>query len=328
MQPGSVVPSESRVAGNPPVGKSVRLFRIGGMTIAVGSDLPIEEGTFQPRFEDFKTERPGPDVVTLSHHFAIPSVDLRALGRLIYERTPWAVFENDGGFTYLGISEATGVAGPFHCVARFDREHRHGEIWSPSPDNWRRGNLEALTTFPTDQILVGRLLADRDGCLLHSAGVVMAEGGLLFLGHSGAGKSTTIKLLGDRATVLCDDRIIVRRGADSFDIHGTWSHGEIPLVASRSAPLRAILLLRQSPENRLTRIVSKREILERLLACVIRPLTTVDWWEKTLTVLESVAREVPFYAMDFDKSGEIIPMLEALAAGNGPRDMGSDPSQR
>jgi hypothetical protein len=58
--------------------------------------------------------------------------------------------------------------------------------------------------------------------------------------------------------------------------------------------------------NRITRINDRREFVRRLLACVIRPFVTADWWEKTLTYVEQMAREVQCYRMQFDKSGAIV----------------------
>ena len=40
-----------------------------------------------------------------------------------------------------------------------------------------------------------------------------------------------------RGEVLCDDRNIVRRSPGGFRVYGTWSHGEVPIVSSASAPL-------------------------------------------------------------------------------------------
>ena len=74
----------------------------------------------------------------------------------------------------------------------------------------------SLSLFPTDQILVARWLADRQGCYLHSAGAILDGKGLLFVGHSDAGKTTTVRMLQDQAEILCDDRNIVRRSGDRF----------------------------------------------------------------------------------------------------------------
>jgi hypothetical protein len=151
--------------------------------------------------------------------------------------------------------------------------------------------------------------------------------GFLFVGHSEAGKSTTVKLLQDQAEILCDDRNIVRKegggeggGRDeadgeqgSFRVYGSWSHGEVPLVSASSAPLRAILFIEKSPDNRLVPVTDRSESLKRLLACVIRPLETAGWWQKTFSVVEALAREVPCYIMEFDKSGRIVEQILELA---------------
>jgi hypothetical protein len=155
--------------------------------------------------------------------------------------------------------------------------------------------------------------------------------GLLFVGHSEAGKSTTVKLIQDRAEILCDDRNIVRKevtgrgkGKDGgdvepgrFRVYGSWSHGEVPLVSAGSAPLRAILFIKQSPDNRLVPVTDCSEALKRLVACVVRPLETAAWWQKTLSVVEALAREVPCYVMEFDKSGRIVEQILDLAAARG-----------
>jgi hypothetical protein len=213
----------------------------------------------------------------------------------------------------VGISPTEGDEN-IHRVAVFNHDHTSGRIYNDSAreKTFRDGNLASLTLFPTDQILVAQVLAERQGCFLHSAGVSMDGKGLLFVGHSDAGKSTTSLMLKPHAEILCDDRIIVRKWPDGFRIHGTWSHGDVPDVSGESAPLTAILFLKQAPENRLEPIDDTSEVARKLLACLIKPFVTADWWDKTLTLIESIAREVPCYDMHFDKSGDIVPMLKAL----------------
>jgi hypothetical protein len=122
-------------------------------------------------------------------------------------------------------------------------------------------------------------------------------------------------MLQNRSEILCDDRIIVRRWPEGFKIHGTWCHGEVPVVSNAAAPLRAIFLLEKSPQNRIAAITDRRQIVKKLLACLIKALATADWWEKTLTVIENLVREVPCYRMEFDKSGTVVPLLEKLVSG-------------
>ncbi len=186
--------------------------------------------------------------------------------------------------------------------------------------------------FPSDQIWLARLLADREACYLHSGGMVIDGRGFLFVGHSEAGKSTTMELvrgaLGERAEILCDDRNIVRwwprgyaargcaGGPPGFYVHGTWSHGDVPDVSSAGVPLRAILFLEQSERNEIVPLDDRMAVWQRLLATLIRPMVTADWWHKEMDVLERIVDEVPCATMRFDRSGGIVPELEKLAAGD------------
>jgi hypothetical protein len=126
-------------------------------------------------------------------------------------------------------------------------------------------------------------------------------------------------MLKGRAEILCDDRIIIRKPLTAnrqpkggFRIYGTWSHGDVPDVSANSAPLQAIMFLEKADENLLIPLQDKKEITKRLLACLIKPFVTVDWWEKTLLLVDKLAQEVPCYALRFDKSGKVIDILKKL----------------
>ncbi len=317
-----------------------RYFEIAGITLRVESDLPFTGQTFDPKFRKFQKTGPGPDTVIIRHHFELPLVKPEELGREVYRKPPWAIYRKGQSWVYLGISPVSDDH-ELHRVVVFNNDYSRGEFYRPDDAVFRKGNLHSLTLFPTDQVLLAQLLADRQACFLHSAGAIVrpepgtstsskhkpeVEGaGLLFVGHSEAGKSTTVKLLQDRAEILCDDRNIVRREGKGegrgiaegeqgrFRVYGSWSHGEVPLVSASSAPLRAILFIKQSPDNRLVPVTDRSEVLKRLLACVIRPLETAGWWQKTLSVVEALAREVPCYIMEFDKSGRIVEQVLDLA---------------
>jgi hypothetical protein len=199
---------------------------------------------------------------------------------------------------------------PF-AVAIFDDGHNRGSIYRTG-DVYRMGNLNSLTTFPTDQILLARVLADRQGCYLHASGILIDGQGLLFVGHSGAGKSSMLKMIRGKGEILCDDRVIVRRWPEGFRIHGTWSHGELPDVSAAEGPLRAILYLEKAADNALIPIPDRRERLARVLGHVIRPLATADWWEKTLTLADRIAAEVPAYRLQFNLNGRTMDTLKGL----------------
>lgn len=295
----------------------VRHYEVAGITLEVESDLPFAETTLDARFESFRVNRRGADTVELKHHFVLPARAVGEGAREVYRRPPWAVYRH--GDTWIYEVLVDGPDGPVEqTVAVFNDAHTRGQTYrSPEWERvWKDGGLGSLTLLPTDQILLARLAADRDGCILHSGAAAIDGRGLVFVGHSDAGKSTTLDLiresLGDRARVLCDDRNIVRRWPDGFRVHGTWSHGDIADVSSESAPLRAILFLEQSASNEVVPVRDRGESVRRLLATLVRPMVSSDWWNKELDVIERIVSEVPCYVMRFDRSGAIVPELEKL----------------
>jgi hypothetical protein len=121
-----------------------------------------------------------------------------------------------------------------------------------------------------------------------------------------------LKMLRGHGEILCDDRIIVRRWPEGFRIHGTWSHGELPDVSPGGGPLRAILFLEKADANELIPMSDQRERLAGVLGHVVRPLTTANWWEKTLDLAGQIAAEVPAYHLRFDRSGQVVELLKRL----------------
>lgn len=291
----------------------VRYYQIAGITVEVTSDLPIRDDTFEAKFAPFAVDEPGEDPVRLHHHFGLPPAAQAPPGVEVLRNPPWVFYRHEGRLLYQGILPYD--HSQVFDYAEFDERHTRGDIYHPNADLYQRGNWHALSMFATDQIWLAQALSYRQACYLHSGAVAMQGQGLLFLGHSGAGKSTTLTMLRPHAELLCDDRNIVRRWPDGFRVHGTWSHGDLPECAPTAAPLRALLFIEQAPTNALIPIDSPREVLRRLLLLVIKSAVSADWWERTLDVLEPLSREVPAYRMQLDTSGKMVDCLQELCSG-------------
>jgi MoaA/NifB/PqqE/SkfB family radical SAM enzyme len=290
-----------------------RYYQIGGITVQTEFDLPITDTTFSDKFRCFETDGPGEDTITLSHHFSLPDLSISELGVEVYRKAPWAIYRKGRSWIYAGISpdpQDTAV----HIVAVFNHDHSHATIYHGPTQKalYMKGNLRSLTLFPTDQIVLARVLADRGGCYLHSAGVILDNKGLLFVGHSDAGKSTIATMLKGKAEILCDDRIIVREQPEGIRIYGTWSHGDVAEVSANSAPLNALLFLEQANRDFLIPIEGRQQRFKKLLPYLIKPLETRDWWEKMLLLAERIACEIPCYCLEFNKSGGVIEILRDL----------------
>jgi radical SAM protein with 4Fe4S-binding SPASM domain len=289
-----------------------RRFRIAGLAVDVEADLPITEATFEPKFELFRAAVDGPAAIVLRHHFSLPDLAGEDLGQEVYRKAPWAIYRKGSSWIYVMISPDPKDTS-LHRVMVFNDGHTRGRVYHPSDALFRKGGLDSLALLPSDQLILARALPAFGGAFVHAAGVRMNGRGLVFAGPSEAGKSTIVKLIGERGEVLCDDRVIIRKEAGVFRVHGTWNHGEIPRVSPGSAPLRAVLFLRQARTNRIDRVDDPKAVLRDLLPRLVRPLVSADWWEAALALAEAVVREVPFYNIFFDKSGAVVEALEELA---------------
>ena len=325
-----------------------RYFRIAGITARIESELDFGKVKIKDELMAFAVDGPSDDNVEFMHHFELPDLVGKDLGKELYRKAPWAISrKKDGTWFYQGISPREDDP-TLHRVAVFSADHTRGTIYSLPRDRERilTDGWQSLSLFPTDQIWLGPLLADRNAVLIHSAGAVVNGKGLVFVGHSEAGKSTTMELLkaANRegkisAEVLCDDRNVLRfwpeteklqpatrastssatRNPQSVTpsgwlVHGTWSHGTTADVSPSSAPLAAILFLKQDKKNKIEPLTDRKKIWHNLLATLIRPMVTAEWWQKELDILERIVNEIPCYTMHFDKTGAIVEELKKITS--------------
>ena len=141
---------------------------------------------------------------------------------------------------------------------------------------------------------------------LHSCGIVRADGiGNLFVGHSGAGKSTTTRLWTERedVEVLSDDRIIVRRESPDDPSHmrmyGTPWHGEAMYASPNSAALARIFILEHGYGNVITPLSPNQAVAE-LFARSFVPFHRHEYVESALTFLQELVDAVPVYHYAFE----------------------------
>src|SRR5579862_1617303 len=119
-------------------------------------------------------------------------------------------------------------------------------------DGWIR---QAVSPYAVDSVLRivhTLLLATREGMLIHAASAVRGGRAFLFAGPSGAGKTTIARLAPPDATLLTDEISYVRKQGGGYVAFGTPFTGELAKLGENvSAPIGALYLLAQGPENRI-----------------------------------------------------------------------------
>lgn len=302
--------------------KHRRYFQVAGLTVRVDSDLDLTEVFFRDKIYNFGVDGPGDDNITISQHFELPDLVGKDLGEVIYRRLPWQISRKDGNYFYRGIVD--GMEDMTTVLAIFNEDHTQATVYVPVnyEESVRKTGMVSLSLLPSDQLWLCPVVADRQGVLMHSAAAIVNGQGLVFVGHSEAGKSTTMEMLMDadkkgvlEAEVLCDDRNVIRKWPEKgWQVYGTWSHGTVEVVSPSSAPLSGIFFLEKSAVNQIDPITDKKLIWTHLLSKLIRGLVTAEWWQKELDILEEIVSEVPFYRMQFDKTGDIVPLLAEMSS--------------
>jgi hypothetical protein len=286
-----------------------RFFKCADITFKMESDLPITEKTFHHTFNPFRTSEQGEDMITIHYHFGMPHLGDKDIGKVVFKSGGWEVRKKENSWIYLCYSM---INKKVKYIAISDKDHRRLRVYID-----KITNMEDLNYFHRKNISISynslaHVLADRCGFLLHSSGIIIDGKGILFVGHSGAGKSTlrNMALLKDEIKPLCNDKNIVRKWEDGYRIHGTWAYTEFSSeVQATSVPLGAIMFLEQAQQDLIIPIENKSEVTKRLLPCILRPVESIDWWDKTLNIVGEIANKVPCYRIRFNLNGRIIDHL-------------------
>jgi hypothetical protein len=156
--------------------------------------------------------------------------------------------------------------------------------------------------YPLDELLITHRLTLENGIELHGCGIVGPNGASnLFIGHSGAGKSTTSRLWAarDGVEILSDDRIILRELERQVFMYGTPWHGEAAFALPKRAPLQRIFVLEHGQGNVLTRL-TRSQVVGELFARSFVPFHRHEYVDSALSFLERVADTVPCYRYAFE----------------------------
>jgi hypothetical protein len=166
-------------------------------------------------------------------------------------------------------------------------------------------------SYPLDQILLMYYLSQREGALIHAAGLCFHDRGYIFPGKSGAGKSTISRQLAgiDDYEFISDDRIIVRKFNKTFKAFGTPWPGEAGIAVNKSVDLSGIFFISQSSYNKIEEI-KPQKALERLL-----PVVSIPWYDKEVMIkildfCEDLISNVPVYELHFNPGNEIINVFQ------------------
>lgn len=218
----------------------------------------------------------------------------------------WRVFTRADGLTFDFVSDMLGSQ-PYKRVV-VDRTFSSAELLL---------NNKLLTPYapifpleyPTDELLITNYLAARRlGIEVHGCGLIdSAAGGQLFLGHSGAGKSTTTRIWQSlrNPLILSDDRIILRLENDKLRMYGTPWHGEAAFAEQGNTTLKRIFILQHGEQNRI-RLLPRVQAVGEVFARSFPPFHSPEGLDGAIEFIHRALDAVPCYEFQFVPDGSAV----------------------
>jgi hypothetical protein len=269
-------------------------FSLAGLGFKLHSAGHTPAIQLPPAFESFLLSDNVPPVAS---YLVSPdaSEKLQAVEKILWHCDTWRLGLTDAGTPAIELqSVATDSWVP---VANLAQDFSSGTI------NCRYGRWATIAPFvlnyPYDQaVLLNRLVHFGAG-VVHACGVIADGHGLIFGGPSDVGKTTLARLWrGDGATLLNDDRVILRVDDGKAQLSGSPWHGEEPEVRAQTVPLRAIFHLKQSRENKVRKLAGT-EALAKLIATTVAPFYLKESMERLLNSWAQIVALVPSYVLEF-----------------------------
>ena len=203
------------------------------------------------------------------------------------------------------------------CVTRAgsDWQFRRGDFFAQwNPDSGHGTVRQSANPYSIDSVLriVHTLLLAREGgFLLHAASAVRDGEAYIFTGRSGAGKTTLSSMAPPDVTLLTDEISYVRKSATGYTAYGTPFAGELAKAGENvSAPIAAVYLLVQGPENRLEPI-DEAEAVRTLMRNILFFAQDEGTVQSVFKSACAFAAAVPMYRMIFTRSSESWQLIGA-----------------
>jgi hypothetical protein len=278
------------------IGSSRVAYQIGGISFGMFSDEDVPL-TLDPGLSDFAVNPFFSEICDVNIRVSmVDSLPRPDRPPLFHSGGLWSLFEERlEGCAGYRLNFRRNLPGELpYKSAWFDRNFESGHLLLSRrffPEDVPVYPLE----YPLDEVLMIHHLACGYGLEVHAVGMVDEIGrGHLFLGHSGAGKSTTARLWINHpgVQILSDDRIILRAHGEKIFMHGTPWHGDAGISSPDCAAVTNIYFLEQYRHNEILPLAPGVAAAE-LFARSFVPRHCAQGLDFSLGFMERVTHQIP-----------------------------------
>ena len=190
-------------------------------------------------------------------------------------------------------------------------------------ENWRNCRIELFShnyNCQTDYLIMKVLLfhtVRKHTLLFHSSLIATSDNhGIMFLGPSGIGKTTQAELWNKYrdALIINGDIVFVQETPEGFLGWGTPWHGSSPYCENTSVPLKAMVVLKQAPENSIRELTGFEKVSE-VSSSVFYPQWLENGMELCLETLDHLLTNIPVYQLSCRPDEDAVRLTEQAIFG-------------
>lgn len=222
-------------------------FKIGPAKIAIEAKYFPKDWSRdyrRPYYRPFEVNDPDTsDLAVRIRHDPPPSREGVALIAELHSN--WQLFRGEGRYR-LDIFQQTKIQ--TRAVVLLNQRMNRADFHVPHPLDWR---LPGLMEPFVQWWFTNWLARQKKGFILHGAAFSLENQTFIFFGPSGAGKTTIARWCRDEggAHVLSDERIVVWREGERWQVSGTPWTGELHAASSGTAEVTCLAALVKGDVN-------------------------------------------------------------------------------
>lgn len=172
---------------------------------------------------------------------------------------------------------------------------------------------QSLLNIGAGELILRTAILFTGGLVFHASGLDDNGKGIVFIGHAGAGKSTQVGLWSQEPGVIAmnDDRVAVRVEARGAMCYGTPWGGTADIARNHAAPLAALIVLEQAPENAI------QPLAPAAAASLLTARAFLPYWDTALMLramanLNAILARVPIYRLRCRPEPAVIPLVRSV----------------
>ena len=238
-------------------------------------------------YEPFTTDCDAPAIFTLRLE-TVDSFDGKLSGRVVdcfNDEAPYFwIFEDESGEYFFGFSYSKDAP---DCVLKIS------DTFADSTVYILKAGVDRFADFAVNNsamLLYAFATSDYDTMLVHASVISWADGGYMFLGKSGTGKSTHSRLWLENipeTSLLNDDNPVIRMVDSKAYVYGSPWSGKTHCYKNEMYPLKAVVRLSQAPFNRIAALAPLQAIASLMPAC-----SSKRWDSRSMAALHKSVEKV------------------------------------